>query len=372
MALAGHLITDVAELEAYRKEWDALAVAAGRPYSTPAWMLAWWHNIRPDGARLRALAALEDGHLVAVAPFWVGAGSADYRLLAGGLGVGTEPLARTGLEREVATMFAGMLGRANPRPRTVILEQVWTDPPWAEWLVQAWPSTARPWLYSAWTLPAPSLSIEGRDYDTWLLSKSRHFRQRVRRFRRRLLEAGAKFRIAGENELESDLRAFSRLHRQRWNSRGGSDALTRGVEPMLLEVGHALLHQGRFRLFSIELDGRVISAHLFIAAGPELSYWLGGFDEAWAEYSPALQSILHAVEDGIARGERRLDLGPGPQDYKYRLADGEQIVRSVTLAPKGARYPLTRLRTAPNQLRWGVSRRLTPETKRRLKHLIRR
>ena len=63
-----------------------------------------------------------------------------------------------------------------------------------------------------------------------------------------------------------------------------------------------------------------------------------GFDERFAAEKPSMQALLAAIEEGFARHDRRMDLGGGGQDYKYRLADGED---TVGLPPAGrARPPL--------------------------------
>lgn len=82
--------------------------------------------------------------------------------------------------------------------------------------------------------------------------------------------------------------------------------------------------------------------------------------------------MLFAVGDAMERGDRRMDLGPGAQDYKLRLADDEDVVDPVTLVPRGLAYPLNRLRLAPYQARWGLSKRLSPDANRRLRRLLRR
>ena len=46
--LRARVLADGAALERERAGWDALAVAAGRPYGAPGWALPW---ARPSGPR---------------------------------------------------------------------------------------------------------------------------------------------------------------------------------------------------------------------------------------------------------------------------------------------------------------------------------
>ncbi len=363
-ALRGLLIEDLAELEAYGASWDALAVKLARPYSAPAWMLAWLRHAEPR-AELRAVVALEGERMVGIAPFYAKRsrlGVARYSLLAAASSSPVEPLAEPGREREAAAAFASGLARARPRADLLALEGMHASSCWPSLIADEWPG-GRPRVHTEVTHPAPELRLRAMTVDGWLASKSANFRSQIRRSRRQLEAQGALFRMSRTfEELERDLESFARLHHARWAHRGGSGALTPGVEDMLRDAGRELIADERFRLFCIDVDGRTIAAEVFLAAGGELSYWLGGFDEAWAAQRPSILGIVAAIEDALQRGEARCDLGPGAQSYKYRLADGEQLAEWLTMVPPGRRAALTELtlaprrawRAAPEGLRSGV------------------
>jgi CelD/BcsL family acetyltransferase involved in cellulose biosynthesis len=135
-------------------------------------------------------------------------------------------------------------------------------------------------------------------------------------------------------------------------------------------VSHELLSEHRFRLWSIEVDGRTISSHIFVGAGRHLSYWLGGFDEAWGAQKPAMQSLLSAVEHAWKRGDEAVDFGHGAQPYKYRLADGDTSVTWVTVVPLNRRYLRSRLHLLPKQTFRDVSKRLPDSYKERLRKIV--
>jgi hypothetical protein len=59
MSLRAELVDDPARLAPHLAAWDELAVAAGRPYCAPAWMLAWWRALVPAGSELRVVLALD-------------------------------------------------------------------------------------------------------------------------------------------------------------------------------------------------------------------------------------------------------------------------------------------------------------------------
>ncbi len=375
MALQGILLERVEDLLSLREEWDALAVANGRPYCSPAWMLGWWHHVAEAGARLRAVAVTDEGALVGLAPFWVARRRSllsRYRLLGAGVAAPVEPLARPGHEREVAAVISSYLASATPRAALVALDGVPADSPWPHLLRDSWPARRPPRIVQESSRPLPTVDLEG-GYEEWFAARRPHFRQQVRRYRRRIEERGGRFHMAeGVAELEPRLRAFARLHESRWVERGGTAALDARVERMLLQVARDAPDEQRFRLWCIDSDETAVSAHLMVAAGGAVSYWLGGFDEEWRAHSPAMLTVLAAIEDAFERGDRRLDLGPGGQEYKYRLADREERLDWLVLVPPGPRHALARARYAALGLVRAVSRRLPPGPRDRAKRLLRR
>lgn len=369
------VVEDAGALERWRPSWDRLAVASRRPFCTPGWMLAWWRNVAPRGASLRTVVVTEGQELVGIAPWFVErayGGVLRARMLASSSSFRTEPLAVPGREAEVGAQVMAALARCDPPPMVVLLEAVPAGSPWLEAFAQAWRGRAHPWRFHDKSVGAPRLSLEGRTYQDWLDSKSPHFRQHMRRARRQLEDRGATVRLVGEpEELPAAIAELGRLHRKRWERRAGPNQFDERMERMLLDVGRDLLSEGRFRLVRIDVAGRSVSSHLFLAAGGEVSYWLGGFDEAWAAHSPSLVAILAAIEHAWAQGDSGFDLGVGEQPYKYRFADEEESLRWWTLVPRVPGYVGTRLRLVPKQAYRELARRLPQDVKERLRKELR-
>lgn len=369
----GELIEEEGRLEELRGAWDELAQTLGRPYAAPGWMLAWWRHAAPAGARLGVAAAWDGDELVGLAPLWRErrAGVQWLRPLAAPVSHRSEPLAAPGREGDVAPVMAAALAGARPAPDAVAFEALPAGSPWPGLLAAEWPGPGRARLEREREVTAPHVTLDG-GYDAWLAAKSSNFRSQVRRLRRKLEAQGARFvRITEADDLEPALRDFARLHHARWDPRGGSGALTPEVEAMLAAAVADLSPRGRLSIWAVEVDGRAISSHLFVEAGDEMVYWLGGHDDAWGAHKPGLQTLVAAVEDAFARGVARLDLGPGDQEYKYRLADGESSLEWVTLLAPG-RSPVPRAALAVRHARIAGARRLTPEQRERVKALLRR
>jgi len=218
------------------------------------------------------------------------------------------------------------------------------------------------------TQSAPTANLDGLTYDNWFRSQIHSFRKSMRRVLRQLEGAGAEISLTrDEAELAGDLEAFARLHHQRWEKRGGSGVLDQRVQRMLVDASKALIGQHRFQLWSIKVGDRTISSNIFLSAGGETTYWLGGFDEAWSQFQPSILTILAALQHCFAVGDSRLDLGAGAQPYKYRFSDGEDHLEWTLLVRSGLKAPLARAQMLPRRTRMKLAERLPPSVKRQLR-----
>jgi CelD/BcsL family acetyltransferase involved in cellulose biosynthesis len=368
--LRGVLVDRLEDLEAYQQAWDELAVLNRKPYCSPAWVLSWWRHARPSRSALKTVVVLDGTDLVGVAPVFADRGVGGvvrHRLMGSSR---RDFLVSPELEEEATRIVGAVLGTSEPTPDVFMLEGVPSDRRWPLLLTQAWPA-GRLTTHRQFTQPAPIANLEGRSYDEWFGSKSRNFRQGMRRRVRQLEAAGARVRLtAADSELPGDLEAFARLHHQRWATRGGSGVLDEQVQRMLADSSRALIGHLRFRLWSIKVGGETISSHIFLSAGGETTYWLGGFDERWGRFQPAIVTIFAAIEHAFSVGDRRFDLGVGGQPYKYRFSDAEDHLEWTLLVRSGLKAPLARGQMLRLRTRMGLAERLPPSVKRQLRRAV--
>lgn len=374
--LRGELAEDAADLAPHLGAWDALAAAAGRPYCAPGWMLAWWRELAPPGARLRVALAFEGEELAGLAPCWSVPGRRPERLrfLADPLSSPTGPLAFPGQEARVAALLAGALAGARPAPRLIWFEGEPDGSPWPGLLAGAWPDARGVAIKTAASVVAPFVSLAATGgSEEWLEGRSANFRGQVRQGRRRLTENGAGWRLLGEPEaIAAALPGLARLHHARRGPRGGSEVLDdRGLR-MLAAAAAELAPAGRLWISQIDGPEGPVAALLFVAAGRVASYWNGGFDDAWERCRPGLLALVAAVEEARRRDLGEVDLGPGDQHYKSRLADERRRLVSLSLRPRDSRYPLTAARLAPADVRARLARELSDAQKERIKRVLRR
>jgi len=348
-AVRVEVIRDPELLAPLAEAWDALAVAAGRPLSSPWWLLPWWRHMRPAGARLFAVCAWRGTDLIGVAPLHrVRRGTmAEYRLLGTGMAVRNAPLAAPGEERAVAAAIARALARARPAAGALRFDQIDADSPWPALIAGAWPSRPRPRVVTEGSISAPTITIHKHDFDSWMASLKQKVRNNKRRSRRVLGEAGATVAMAGPDDVGPLLDELLRLHAAKFGDRS---ALSRPeAAAWLHEAAAELVPRERFRLWHADLDGRVIGAHMSIAAGGHLASWNGGWDPGHATLAPLKMVKLAAIEDAIRRGESCVDLGEDATPSKTPVADRDDPVARVVLLPRDARRPLALLRAAPDR-----------------------
>ncbi|HEY2478689.1 MAG TPA: GNAT family N-acetyltransferase [Solirubrobacterales bacterium] len=333
----------------FEAEWDALAVASGSPFAAPAWVKAWFEHLRPERSRLRVVFVSDGARLVGVGPFCAVGGT----LFPVGRGAGiAPPLAASGMRDAVGVAIAASLAADERTPTRIELTFARSSGDWAAAIGGAWPG--RPlWRRRDAEHVVPYVEL-GDGFDEWMAAKSSSFRREARRKRKKLDEAGARFRYADAASLERDVTEFMRLHRQRLAGQGGTGLTDRGVERMLVAVGRELLASGRFRLLCLEVGDTFVAGQLLLGAGAELSAWNSGFDEGYSDLSPSMQCLIRALEDASESGARTMSLGPGGQEYKSRLADAEDVLESDLLIPRGPRYPLVRLGIGTRQMNKGL------------------
>lgn len=376
-ALRPLVVEQPEELAPYVEAWDALAADAGRPFCAPAWLLAWWREGRSGDARLRVVLALDaQGALLGVGPFFAQVGPlrlAEYRLLGAGFCHRIGPLARPGHERAVAAAIAAGLASATPAPASLVFEGIDAADPWPELVAEGWVRAhggRRPRLRTDVTMDAPSVALDA-DYEAWMARRQRSFRKEARRVARRLEEEGVHGRLTNE---PSAIEALLRLHRARWEERGGS-SVGDEAQRVAIEASRLLDDEQRLSVALLEGPDGPIAAELVLRAGDAVVFWTGGFDPAWAKHAPGTQAMLLALQAAAADGVREADLGGGAHEYKWRMSDGNRPLAWRTLFPLGRRYPLIRLRLAPKHVRFAArswARRLPDERQAQLRRLLRR
>lgn len=342
------MVDDESGLAPYLPAWEELAIACGRPFCLPGWMLAWWREAEEATGELRVILVFDGEELIGVGPFFAKPtfGLIEVRLLSAGFSHRIGPLARPGEEQRVAAALAPALATLQPRPASVVFEGVDLGERWPALIAGAWPGR-EPRIRQDATMEAPMIELRG-DYEAWLGQRSKNFRKSTRRRANRLEEAGVRARTASD---PAAIESLLSLHHARWSERGGSD-LDADAERVL----RVAAEENLLEIVLLEAPDGPISAELMVRAGRAATLWSGGFDPAWSNLAPGTNSILAALREAAGHGVESVDLGGGDHDYKAKLADENRPIAWQTIFPRGPRYPLIRLLLAPKHARHGLRR----------------
>jgi CelD/BcsL family acetyltransferase involved in cellulose biosynthesis len=292
-------------------EWDALADRTGAtPFLRPGWVAAWARAFAPR--RLEILAASRDGRLVGVLPVVRGLGGARSATNAHSPHfevLGDDPAV---VRRLVDELYAG-------RPRSVTL--AYLDPAQEGCAaVLAGARAARYRVTARIMLRSPYVAVDG-DHDAYLRARRAGFLADLRRRRRRLAEQGEVTFEASQGGTSSGavLDELLALEATGWKAaRGTAIASRASTQRFYADVTAWAAARGIVRLLVLRLDGRPLAALLGVQDDGVHYLLKGGFDLAYARYSPGQLVLAEAIGHAFADGLRRVELGGGADPYKLQ------------------------------------------------------
>lgn len=339
------------------QSWRALSASAGKPFSSPEWLLAWWEERRNAQWKLRLLIAEDDAGLAAVVPLYAESDAprpSRLRLLGqvqGEPGLwGYGPLLRGDATVSVLSSIAAALSEVG----AAVLVFDALDPDDAETvktLARLWPEPGASVVDRRREITS-TLRIVG-SADDWLFTRGRSWRGDYRRRKRRLAEAGGVVASAvTEADFATDFDALARLHATRWQ--GQSAWLTPHMERTVRQVIRNLGPSRGVRIWTARLDGIPIAGSLFASTGGTTVGVLSGYDAAYRKYGAGLLTWGAGVEDSFRSGDTRLDFGWGDEAYKAAMTNETREVSWCELrsareetAPSKGRGPDERWQRGP-------------------------
>jgi CelD/BcsL family acetyltransferase involved in cellulose biosynthesis len=340
------------ELESRREEWRALARASEFPtaFADPAWVLAWWrtYGVRHDpwafaledsNGALRALAVLALEH------------SARARTLtfAGESWNGLQtPICAPGVEAELVTLLLDALCERSREWDTWKIQRLRLDSSLAQTLLDG--GRLRAAARDLRLQPYLQLPSDVESYEMSFGSKQRSTQ---RRKWRKLSELGAQAGTVAEPVAAArTLDQLLALRRSRATAMGQRhEHMDEAYERFLHAAMRELLPDGA-RLWRLDLDGELLASRLNLVQGPREHSYLLGLGEGHANLSPGNALELRAIAEAIEQGREEFELGPGRDEYKYRLGGLDRtVVRLVAASPSLRGRALTSLSAVDLRLR---------------------
>jgi CelD/BcsL family acetyltransferase involved in cellulose biosynthesis len=320
------VLEPVERLEDLDADFDRLAETSRNLFATWDWVSLWWRHFGA-GRELRTFAVRDAARdLVGIVPAYLARERplSMLRFIGHGAGDRLGPVCAP----EHAPLVARALDRAFRDGRlggdVLLAEQLPAE--------ERWPA-----LLGATVLNregSPVLHVEG-SFDDWLASRSRNFREQVRRRERKLArEHQLDYRLtAGEQELEADLETLFRLHDERWGD--VSDSFTPERRAFHLDFARTALKRGRLRLWTMSLDGRPVASWLgYRYAGAEW-YYQAGRDPDWEKQAVGFVLMAHTIREAVNDGVNEYRLLRGGEEYKARFASSDPGLETA-VAGRGA------------------------------------
>jgi CelD/BcsL family acetyltransferase involved in cellulose biosynthesis len=311
------------EIEDVREPWQRLGERSGNPFLTWEWASTWWRHFGADGA-LRVLACEADGgNVEALVPLY----RTRYRRVPAlrfvGHGPGDQlgPVCAAAHRPLAAQALRGLLRGSPAGAALLVAEGLPADEGWED-------------VLGGTTLdrsPSPVLSADGRTWDEFLASRSRNFREQVRRRERRLGEGHElRYRLADEATFEADFDTLARLHDMRWEGTTSVFAGRQGA--FQRDAARAMLAEGRLRLWILELDGEPAAAWQGFRMGGAEWYYQSGRDPRFDRERPGFVLLCHTIRTALEDGLDEYRFLLGGEAYKDRFANADPGLVSLAAA----------------------------------------
>jgi CelD/BcsL family acetyltransferase involved in cellulose biosynthesis len=339
-------VTDLAvervdHLGSVRQEWNALAERAGNIFATYEWAAAWWETYG-EGRPLHVHACRDSrGQLVALLPLYLASRRPvrTLRLLGHGPADQLGPVCAPDDRPAAADALKRLLRNGLRGWDLLLAERVAPAEGWCGLLGGQ----------VVHREDSPTLVIGGRSFDEFLASRSRNFREQVRRRARKLRrEHEVEIRPSTADRLDEDLDTLFRLHEARW-SNDGSGALAGARERFHRSFAHRALERGWLRLWLLEADGAPRAAWYGFRFARYDMYYQSGRDPEWERESVGFVLLCHTIKHAFDDQILEYRLLRGGEEYKGRFASDDPGLETFAL-PRGpiGRAALLAARAAPS------------------------
>lgn len=359
-----------------RDDWDALFESQGRvanPFCAPEWVESWYSVFTEPQDRF-VFTVRDDDRLVAVAPFFrdrVGASRLTIarRLQLVGAGQGgsllelPQILAAPDTGREALREIVGATISADTGTHwaevSVTPDMAWFEGQWVT-------GTGQPVAFHRHQLHRACVVVPLAG--SWAATRSglkRNVKESLRRSKNRLSKDGREWAVRQHTDgLDAAVvDRFLTLHRSRaLQDQSTSTHPDAFADPIRREFMHTVLprlgRRGRARILELELAGTVVATQLVLHA-PGLTYiHSSGFTADVWDLGPVTFLQGEAISAAADRGERWINLSPGPNVAKLRWSEQLDVHHDVAYGAGG------------RSLRWRYSAFAAAATQSQVAHAV--
>jgi CelD/BcsL family acetyltransferase involved in cellulose biosynthesis len=323
-------VTRPEDFTALAPAWCALvdACADATPFQSWEWVSSWWEHL--GSGRPWVLVAREGGQVVGLLPLvitrWRGTLARQVRFMGAPLSDYQDLIAPEPRAAECARAFLAHVAREKKQWDLCDLNDLREGSA----LPSALPADSLRGQVDFHRV-CPLVTLEG-SYDGYVKSLSKNTRASIGRRRRQLeRQFGATLDLAGESNLRESLGALFRLHNARWQRRGAAGAFSDPkVQAFHRAMAPKLLARDMLRLHRLQAGERTLGAFYCFRHGARVYYYLSGFDQAVARFSPGNVLMARVIEHAFSEGAREVDLLRGDESYKYQWnAEDRRTLRMI-------------------------------------------
>jgi hypothetical protein len=327
------VLKDIEEIARLERDWQRLhSACSAAVFSSHLWAMTWLRHFG-DVAPPQVVTLWDGDELKGIAPFVSYRGSLKgyplrYLCMVGNVGETTEfhdlSFLHEGEGKEVVEAFVQAV-RSVPWNMLQLRDLRWD--PFAISLFEAlklsWPCEemiSKPCPRA--TLEPPKDPIEQFEKRT---------ARKVQRIIEQLEEEGRLgYRISQtRDQVASAVDAYIEQHKARWATKGGSIYHDPVQASFLKDISVASAERGQGVIYEVLIDGKLASQQLCIRDGKVMHMYKIGMDDQFRTYAPGFLSVHFAMNEARKEGFVEFDLGPGPEDYKYKVGGKDRFTHNI-------------------------------------------
>ncbi len=342
----GSLSVGLEPIAALREEWDALLERARTRSVFMSWtfLCTWWEHFHRRRQPRVWVVREADGRVVAILPLYLELRSlrlGTVRVLRNmGFGDVVNPdfldaIVERGRECEVAPLLLAALeaddgweyaefSELSPDGSMLLLAEQWERMGAFDARVER---RARcPYI----TLPD--------SFDAFLKSRNSHFRQQLRRYRRKIeRDLSVEWKQVGVDvDVAAGIEALARLHQERMEAteRGGN---FRKQDYLVFhrDLAERMVQTGQLYFWLLYVGGAPMATHFgYLDAGVYYGYQMG-FSPRYHKWSPGHYMTGVVLEKLIALGAREMNLLRGTDAWKFRWTQSCRDTQALSLIRRG-------------------------------------
>ncbi len=349
-------IVDTAEgLQRLESDWRRLCEEAGTlPFMSWEWSLSWWTHLSRQGLavkdRLYVRTVSDDsGQLVAVAPLMLtempSRGPVRFRCLQF---FGADPnitelrgvLCRPGRAIEVYRALLDHLFEHGNEWDWIVWDGVRSDSDVARLIERYAPLRVTREIANFF------LELPGT-WEQFKSTRSRNIKESLRKCANSLKRDGlvpVSRVVEGGRQLDESLQTLLRLHAAR---SARTDTVphpdvfkTPAAKRFLFEVCKRYSAGGGVRVFTLELDNRIVALRLAFVWGRSMYLYYSGYDLSYSKYSVMTTVVADAIRYAIGQGYQTVNLSTGNDLSKTRWSPTEVKYLQTVQASRTWRGPL--------------------------------